>query len=257
MRNMKSIVMILMALLLWLAAPGYAAATEPALSPQESCEHVWSMMRTTESNLLGQDVVVVTRTRELVVNLGDHHTVFDYVMCECMLCGVQQEIPTQINQPHHYQVAQWEQDETNADAVHVTYNCSECGQLRKEVLSIAVIQGAEGAPAAVNCRHGAACPEKMPYEAAENWYFIMPDGGHYNMVRVLLDEDGQQVTRLAARQHCKFCGRPQMCLIDIEVAPEVYISLPEFTYEQFMTYDADLQAPYQLIDTLRTTTPAS
>lgn len=257
MRVMKRTVLILIALLLWLAAPGYAAEHVPTLSPQESCKHVWSTMKTTESNQLGQDVVVASQTRTLVVNLGDYHAAFHYVMCECTLCGVQQEIPSQINQPHRYQVAEWQQDANDADVVHVTYNCIECEQIRKESLSIAVIQGAEGTPAAGSCMQGAACPGKMPYEAVEDWYFIMPEGGLFKMVRVLLEEDGQQVTRLAARQHCEFCGRPQMRLIDMEVAPEVFASLPEFTYDQFMTYDADPQAPYQLIDMLRTMTPAS
>ena len=255
MRNAVRVLMMFL-LLVSLMPLGHAVESGPLLTPPESCNHAWDVMTTTITHSNGEMVTVSSKTKEVVVDFGDYHEVFYYMMNECTLCGVQQELPVRVQQAHCYVVTEWHMDEANADAVHVTYHCDACAHIRTELLSIAAIQHADGTAAPVNCMQGAACPERTHYDDADFWYFSMPDGGLYNLVRVLLEEEGQQVTRLAGRRHCVFCGRPQMCLVDVEVSNEIYDSMPEFTYEQFMSYDADPQAPYQLIDMLRTMSTA-
>ena len=98
---------------------------------------------------------------------------------------------------------------------------------------------------------GGACPVIEPHHDVDLWWFVMENGKQYNAVQVTLMQDNQEVTVVAVRQHCPFCGRPQMLEIDAELSPEVLNDTPVFTYEEFMEYGTDPQAPYKLIDTLR------
>lgn len=217
----------------------------------DTCEHRWYPI--VLSMRLEEGVRVhtsETQGPDVYIAVGSYHTAVRYVMNRCALCGLEQSMPEEKgNWPHHYRVSE---EALLEDAVTLTYTCDECGHVRRETLSLTALRAVDPASDAVDCMHGGACQQAGLFTTAKIGRRTVLDEKTYYLTRVLVEEDGQQVTKVAQRLHCPFCRRPHLQHVRaVDENWEGYASLPEMTYAEFMMVQTDENLPYQVIDRLR------
>ena len=217
----------------------------------DTCEHQWYPI--SASNVVLEEGVTVhtyeTQAPEVYIAVGSYHAAVRYVMNRCALCGVEQSMPEARNWPHHYRVIE---EALVEDAVTLTYTCNECGHVRRETLSLTELRSVDPASDAVDCMHGGACLQAGLFTEAEIGRRTVLDGQTYYLTRVLVEEDGQLVSKVARRLHCPFCRRPHLQHVSrIDESWEGYDELPEMTYAEFMAVQTEDNLPYAVIDRWR------
>lgn len=211
------------------------------------CEHAWQKeIASKRSNSVSYRV-----QRQQTVDIGDYHVIYSYIMNECVLCGVQQELPDTREEQHLYVVKQYVAEENDPDTVRITYQCELCEHVRTEIVLLSKLASQEEASKKVDCRHGGDCPTVGEYVEVANGLKVSYNDRVWYLTRVMVSENGSDVWKVARRLECWACRRPVMQVrTEIDAEWEDYNKLPAMTYEEFMTEERT-NLPYQLIDDLR------
>lgn len=252
MKRWALLFLIAMFLLTWCWAQAEGTALEQFLTP-DTCEHRWYAV-SLEVEVTEYENGVVRFAQDVLlpktyIAVGSWHAEVTYVLNSCSKCGVEQYMPEAREFPHRYRVTD---EKSNGDMVTLSYTCDDCGHIRRETLSLAAIRATDAASTEVDCMHGGVCPTAGLFTDAELGRYVLVDGRPYSLVRVQMEEDGQMVWKVAHRLHCPFCRRPQMLHIrKLDESCEDFESLPEMSYEEFMTVKTEADLPYRVIDRLR------
>ncbi len=211
------------------------------------CKHEWrkEIVRKRTNSVTYQVL------RQQTVDVGDYHAIYSYIMNECLLCGVCQVLPEIREEQHLYCVEEYDVDAANSDLVRITYRCELCAHVRIEPVLMSDLVSEAASAEAIDCRHGAECPAIGQYMEIEKGIQVRYDEWTWYLARVLVNENGQDIWKVARRLECWTCRRPYMQVrTEIDENWADFDSLPTMTYEEFMSEERD-DLPYQLIDQLR------
>ena len=239
-------------LLIGISAHAEGLSYDQLLTP-DTCEHIWHPIVVSSAELTDgvQAYSYEVLGTKVYVSVGSYHAEVRYVMNRCSLCGLEQSMPEARDLPHCYRVTE---ELLLQDAVTLTYTCDDCGHARRETLDLAELRAEDPTSAEANCLHGGACSQAGLFTTAEIGRLTVLDGRVYYLTRVLVEEDGQLVTKVAQRLHCPFCRRPHLQHVrSLDEGWEGYAALPEMTYTEFMTLQTGEDLPYVVIDRLRNT----